>query len=83
MTRPLQTDRDRVRALVDEWLSEQPVIAKLLRGSLDRASGWKIRADLEADEQVWISLRAPSGAVIAVWHGPRHYVEPATPEPVQ
>lgn len=71
----LHTDRAKVRALVDEWLGDQPAIAKLLRGSIDRAKGWNIRADLEADGWVWVSLRASSGAVLAVWHGPRSYVE--------
>ena len=79
MIERLHTDHDLVRAIVDEWLAADPALEKLLRGTIGHPRGWRVRADLEADGQVWVSLVSPGGASIAVWHGPRALVERAEP----
>ena len=72
MTDKLRTDEAKVAALVGEWLDERPALARTLQRAGDR---WRVRCDLEADGNVWISVQAPSGASLAVWHGPRSFIE--------
>lgn len=83
MIEPLRTDHEKVRLLVSEWLDSDPALAKLMLDSIGHPRGWRIRADLEADGQVWVSIVSPAGAALAVWHGPRRLVELEKPEIVQ
>ena len=72
MTDKLHTDEAKLAAIVGEWLDERPALAHTLQRTANR---WRIRADLEADGLVTVSIRTPSGASLAVWRGPRSFVE--------
>jgi hypothetical protein len=80
---PLRLDRDKAAAIAAAALEQRPKLARLLDGS-DDGSGqrWRIRCDLDG-EQVTISVRAPSGVHLALWQGPRHYVERDEPAVMQ
>ena len=79
----LNLDRDKAAAIAAQALEQRPLLARTLGRSVGSETGWRVRVDLLAGDVALVSVRAPSGASIALWQGPRQHVEIDAEEPIQ
>jgi hypothetical protein len=75
MIRPLRIDTDKAGAIAAEALEQRPKLAGILARPAGEQKAWRIVADLLPGDRVLLSVRAPSGHGIALWEGPRVFVE--------